>query len=248
VRDLLPSGALAIFSPEVDDDGLSLGVHDVAVAAAVMARPVVVGACDVELRITSVSSDVKVLLGRRPDGLIGMPFVDWVHPDDVAAVLLAVGRCLADGVSVGAAVRVQHADGEYLPMRLVVSPLHGRTGARFGFVLTSDRPEATKGGRAGELEQRLWRIALEVQAAGMLDELHSLPDPARLAQEYELSSRQWEVLARISRGERVPSIAKAMYVNQSTVRNHLSAIFRKFGVHSQTELLDHIRMQNQRSV
>jgi len=53
----------------------------------------------------------------------------------------------------------------------------------------------------------------------------------------ELSARQWEVVSRLVRGERVVTIAAEMYLSQSTVRNHLSAIFRKVGVHSQQELL-----------
>jgi DNA-binding NarL/FixJ family response regulator len=44
-------------------------------------------------------------------------------------------------------------------------------------------------------------------------------------------------MERLVRGERVPTIARALYVSQSTVRNHLSVIFRKLGVHSQEELL-----------
>jgi DNA-binding NarL/FixJ family response regulator len=56
-----------------------------------------------------------------------------------------------------------------------------------------------------------------------------------------LSSRQWEIVARLRRGERVPQIARAMYLSQSTVRNHLTAVFRKFGVHSQSELLTLLR-------
>jgi len=35
----------------------------------------------------------------------------------------------------------------------------------------------------------------------------------------------------------VPTIAAALNVSQNTVRNHLAAIYKKFGVHSQTELL-----------
>ena len=53
----------------------------------------------------------------------------------------------------------------------------------------------------------------------------------------EMSPRQWEIASRLVGGERVPSIAADMYLSQSTVRNHLSAIFQKFGVHSQRELL-----------
>jgi DNA-binding NarL/FixJ family response regulator len=38
-------------------------------------------------------------------------------------------------------------------------------------------------------------------------------------------------------GRRVASIAAELYVSQSTVRNHLSSIFSKFGVHSQAQLV-----------
>jgi DNA-binding NarL/FixJ family response regulator len=51
----------------------------------------------------------------------------------------------------------------------------------------------------------------------------------------------------LQRGERVPGIAREMYVSQSTVRNHLAAIFRKTGVNSQADLLALLR-ENRHSV
>ena len=57
----------------------------------------------------------------------------------------------------------------------------------------------------------------------------------------ELSPRRREVLERLVRGERVPTIASEMFLSRSTVRNHLSAIFRQFGVHSQEQLLNIFR-------
>jgi DNA-binding NarL/FixJ family response regulator len=53
----------------------------------------------------------------------------------------------------------------------------------------------------------------------------------------KLSSRQCEILTRLIRGQRVRDIADSMYLSPSTVRNHLTAIYKKFGVHSQGELL-----------
>jgi DNA-binding NarL/FixJ family response regulator len=52
-----------------------------------------------------------------------------------------------------------------------------------------------------------------------------------------LSERQSQVLGRLISGERVSTIARSLFVSESTVRNHLSAIYRKAGVHSQSELL-----------
>jgi DNA-binding NarL/FixJ family response regulator len=56
-----------------------------------------------------------------------------------------------------------------------------------------------------------------------------------------LTAREWEILLLLMDGERVPSIAAELYVTQSTVRNHLSSVFSKLGVHSQAELLRQLR-------
>jgi DNA-binding NarL/FixJ family response regulator len=52
-----------------------------------------------------------------------------------------------------------------------------------------------------------------------------------------LSDRQWDVLGRLLRGQRVATIAAELFISQSTVRTYLSEIFKKLNVHSQAELL-----------
>jgi DNA-binding NarL/FixJ family response regulator len=49
----------------------------------------------------------------------------------------------------------------------------------------------------------------------------------------EVSVRQLEIMRRLVAGERVPTIAAALNLANSTVRNHLAAISRRVGVHSQ---------------
>jgi DNA-binding NarL/FixJ family response regulator len=53
----------------------------------------------------------------------------------------------------------------------------------------------------------------------------------------QLSCRQIEIVKRLVGGERVPAIARELYLSPSTVRNHLSVIYQRLGVHSQEELL-----------
>lgn len=59
-----------------------------------------------------------------------------------------------------------------------------------------------------------------------------------------LSSREFEVVRMLLLGDRVPVIARNLYVSQSTVRNHLSSVFRKLRVRSQQELIVLLRERN----
>ncbi len=56
-----------------------------------------------------------------------------------------------------------------------------------------------------------------------------------------LTRRERDVLQLLLDGRRVSSIARSLYLSPHTVRNHLKAIFRKLGAHSQSELLDSLR-------
>ncbi len=52
-----------------------------------------------------------------------------------------------------------------------------------------------------------------------------------------LSNREIEVLRLAKRGLASPQIAQALHISPGTVRNHLSAIYRKLGVHTRYEAL-----------
>src|ERR1700681_2366189 len=95
--------------------------------------------------------------------------------------------------------------------------------------------------RIAEVEARLRRIAAELQAAGILHDLDTLPSLDEHPQMAELTIRQREILTRLLNAQRVSVIAAELYVTPSTVRNHLLTIFTKFGVHSQAELLAVLR-------
>ena len=57
----------------------------------------------------------------------------------------------------------------------------------------------------------------------------------------QLSVREQDVARLLVAGHRVRTAARALGLSEHTVRNHLKAIFRKLGVHSQVELLDALR-------
>lgn len=88
------------------------------------------------------------------------------------------------------------------------------------------------------------RPAADVDA--LLRELLEMTLPAAtgaVPESAHLTPRQVEILKRLLAGDRVPRIARDLYISQSTVRNHLSLIYRRFGVHSQDELLHVLRVR-----
>ena len=52
-----------------------------------------------------------------------------------------------------------------------------------------------------------------------------------------LSEREVEILRLAKRGLPNPQIAQSLHISPGTVRNHLSTIYRKLGVHSRHEAL-----------
>lgn len=177
--------------------------------------------------------------GRTADYVL-TSILDVVHPSDIVPVLEAFETAVMSAEA-EAAVPVR---GIGWPAEEETRILVRRGGGteRFGVeVGPADgcRPFEYSD-RASELERRLRRIADEIEAAGLFRRAVVVPDPDRIPGLDALSSRQWEIVTRLLKGERVPRIARAMYLSPSTVRNHLSTIFRKLGVHSQAELIDRL--------
>jgi DNA-binding CsgD family transcriptional regulator len=132
-------------------------------------------------------------------------------------------------------VRMRNARGGWEPLCCVLTSLVGDDDRCF--ILVEAPETVSSADRTAELEHYLWKIAGEVEASGILERIGIPPDPERLPEMNSLTVRQWEVLTRLRRGERVPTIADELFLSQSAVRNHLSEIFKRFGVHSQPELM-----------
>jgi DNA-binding CsgD family transcriptional regulator len=183
--------------------------------------------------ITAVSSNVSSVLGIAPEHLIGKQLLLSLEARRTYKQLTANKSRAAVALPLDS---LDHFGANH-SVRCIVTPLSHSTS--HCFLLIADAPVSLSPptDRTSQLEHHLWRIASEVQASGIFDTVGSLPDAERFPQLNHLSTREWEVLSRLLRGERVASISAALFVSSSTVRNNLSSIFKKFGVHSQSELL-----------
>ena len=201
-----------------------------------------VGTLDRRQYITGISSDVTALLGLTPAQCIGRLVGEFVHPDDVDALRTVIAAAVRADASVGNEIRLRASDGTWRRLHLTVTPVDAP--APLAFTATPVEGELGKRSyaqRLAELEGHLARIAHEVEAAGFLRDGAPSLDSGRVPQLGQLTSKQWDILVRLLRGERVPAIARAMFLNEGTVRNYLSAMYRTFDVHSQAELIEKVR-------
>ena len=192
-----------------------------------------IGTINRDFTVTAMSCDIIDLLGVRPKDLVGQVLLDAVAHRDAAALLKARDR-LAEN-TVGLNIHLRNAKQQWVALCCLLTSLTGKPDRCF--MLAPAPYVDAEHSRVSELEQHLWRIASIVEASGVLHRIGPMRDMTTLPEVNNLSTRQWEVLARIVRGERVPTIAAELHVSQSTVRNHLSVIFKHFGVRSQPELL-----------
>ena len=59
-----------------------------------------------------------------------------------------------------------------------------------------------------------------------------------LSRAFNLSPREEEVLQLIAQRNTVAEIEEVLYVSQGTVKAHINHIYRKFDIHSKTELFE----------
>ena len=162
---------------------------------------------------------------------------ELVHPADLSALDGPFEQRSSTEGRATFSLRLCGPDEQWVSTRVTVSTLHGDATATFGLVvwlLPTEEASSIESERVARLEEQLARIRQVVQAT----EGHGPPPSVDLS---ELTLRQREIVRRLLGGRRVDAIARDLHVSPSTVRNHLSAIFEKLGVASQSELVELLR-------
>ncbi len=200
----------------------------------------VLGTVDHDWRWRDVSSDGAPRLGWDAETLNGVSLLGTVHRDDVPQLLLALARGSVEQHGAVTRVRMQARDGTWVPLHCEVSPLCRHVPPRFALSLrplaAMDEQEAPPE-RLSRLEQHLWRIAVETQEAGVYSRPSRSDGWWAHPTVRELSAKQLEVVVRLLQGASTSDIAHGLSLSASTIRNHLAVVYRKFGVHSRTQLL-----------
>ena len=212
---------------------------DMPAASTVLALPkefnALIGTIDVSLRIDRVCTDGDTS-SDGPMGLVGQSIFQIVDLEDLTGLMWALAQSTSTAKGVGLHVHVHRGHGQAQLCQMLLLPMDPPP--TFAFALRS--VEQSEGWSEPEVDA----LSGETRGHDVFGSSHNLASisEAQVPGIAELSSRELDVLTRLLAGYRVPAIAKVLFVSQSTVRNHLSAIFRKLNVESQQELIDLLRI------
>jgi len=202
------------------------------------ALPIIVGSGDINGGVHLLSSQIEELLGVTSSSFCAEPLQSWIHPSDAELFESALQRSMATGGPEVISTRLRTGDGGWALVRIVVKVGAVTMGSRLGVAILSD----TDRDNGGATDASITGLAGEIRALDLVDAMTYLPTGAVVRDpSVKLTEREWEIVARLLRGDRVPTIAEALYLAPSTVRNHLVAVFRKVGVNSQQQLISHFR-------
>jgi DNA-binding CsgD family transcriptional regulator len=198
-------------------------------------EPVVVGTVDSELLIERVSSEAESVLGYRPEDLIGKPVLRLVDAGDSTALLRAFAQSATSGRRVRTRLQIPSPGRGPQFRHLLVHPLN--PAPSFAFALVPRHDSATEDGPStARMLARLGLHLSAIEASAVAP--HFRADVRGMAR---LSTRELEIVTRLLAGDRVPAIAASLFITAGSVRNRLSSVFAKLGVHSQQELITLLR-------
>jgi PAS domain S-box-containing protein len=189
------------------------------------------GTTDERMLIDRISPGSERLIGYSPAELLGQSILNFVDEANVTDLLEAFEEASSSDDGASRAVAVSAKAGDAVSCEVVVVALVPAPSRAFAFIPEGAQLLSTTATAQQRLVRRL--------GGGLWDPAPQLEgDPLGIGQ---LTTREAEIVSLLVAGDRVPSIAQRLFLSQSTVRSHLSVIFSKFGVRSQSELLDLLR-------
>jgi NarL family two-component system response regulator LiaR len=178
----------------------------------------------------SLDPDIQVV-GEAQDGQVALAMARELRPD---VVLMDLLMPVMDGLESTRAIRTELPEVEVIALTSVLegASVTGavRAGA-IGYLLKDTDAEELHRAIRGAAEGRV-QLAPEA-AARLIREVRAPENPEAL------TDRETEVLRLLARGKANKQIASELFVEEKTVKAHVSSILRKLGVHSRTQAALH---------
>lgn len=164
-----------------------------------------------------------------------------LHPEDVGELMFVAAQASRQGGAAFGRIRLRSPRG-WTWRRVGLVPLDAAPSGGYAFILYNGPWPAEPDDLApADVEGIVETTVENIRASAIAGWMVTFPTALQLPQLSELTPREYEILLRLAAGERVRQIAHSLHLGESTVRNHLTSIFRKTGVGSQSELLSLLR-------
>ena len=178
----------------------------------------------------SLDPDVEVV-GEAENGEEALNMARVLHPD---VVLMDLLMPVMDGIEATEAIRAELPEVEVVALTSVLEDV-SVTGAvkagAIGYLLKDTQAEELHRAIRGAAEGRV-QLAPEA-AAKLMREVRAPESPEALTQ------RETEVLKLLALGMANKQIARELFVEEKTVKTHVSSILRKLGAKSRTQAALH---------
>jgi len=178
----------------------------------------------------SLDPDVDVV-GEAENGEEALNMARELHPD---VILMDLLMPVMDGIAATEAIRAELPEVEVVALTSVLEDV-SVTGAvkagAIGYLLKDTQAEELHRAIRGAAEGRV-QLAPEA-AAKLMREVRAPESPEALTQ------RETEVLKLLALGMANKQIARELFVEEKTVKTHVSSILRKLGVKSRTQAALH---------
>jgi NarL family two-component system response regulator LiaR len=178
----------------------------------------------------SLDPDIDVV-GEAENGEVALNMARELHPD---VILMDLLMPVMDGIEATEAIRAELPEVEIVALTSVLEDV-SVTGAvkagAIGYLLKDTQAEELHRAIRGAAEGRV-QLAPEA-AAKLMREVRAPESPEAL------TPRETEILKLLARGKANKQIARDLFVEEKTVKTHVSSILRKLGAKSRTQAALH---------
>jgi two-component system, NarL family, nitrate/nitrite response regulator NarL len=177
------------------------------------------------------------VVGEAVDGKDALQFIDQAKPG-----ILLLGVEVPDAAAIKILRSIRGADGELRIVLLAADIKPNQAAEAFksgvhGLILKESAAQLLFKCINSIMDGRYWIPGKGVSDTPQLEDNDKMPKPAKGApQQYDLTSREMQILAAVVAGRTNREIAKRFSISEQTVKHHVTNIFDKVGVYNRLEL------------